>query len=149
MALEYRLTLAGTTPLDQVAQRAFPDPAERPAGTESPLSIALYDRYGFAVTVSARRNGYFDVVTDQGSWVWEPEAHVSVTFRMDKEADPEWKVTNMLTVTRRVMQTGPEDAVLILNGDVLLFSRFNGEVVKHRSTGWWENYTGANDLIPG
>ncbi|MEV8505241.1 SitI3 family protein [Actinoplanes sp. NPDC051475] len=148
MAIEYRLTLAGTAPVEQVAARALPDPDERPAGTESPLSVNLDERLGFAVFVSAGRNGYFDIESDSGPWEWEPEAYVSVTFRMDKEAEPQWKVPNMLTVVRRVLDTGPEDAVLVLNGDYVLLTRFGGDLVKHRHEGWWSNYAAADSIVP-
>ncbi|MEV4706551.1 SitI3 family protein [Actinoplanes sp. NPDC049316] len=149
MALEYELTLAGATSLEELAERALPDPAERPAGTESPLFVDLFERYGFAVWVSAGRNGYVDVETDSGAWEWEPDFYVSVTFRMDKFADSSWKVTNMLTVVRRVLGSGPEDAVLVLNSDVLLLTRFDGVLSKHRRNEWWDHYAGANDIVPG
>ncbi|PRY27993.1 SitI3 family protein [Pseudosporangium ferrugineum] len=149
MAIEYRLTLAGSTPVERLAERALPDPDERPAGTESPLSVNLDDRLGFAVFVSAGRDGYFDVESDDGPWEWEPELHVSVTFRMDKEADPQWKVTNMITIVRRVLATGPEDAVLVLNGDYVLLKRFGGKLVKHRRESWWSSYTAADSILPG
>jgi hypothetical protein len=149
MALEYRLTLAGTTPVDQVAERTLPDPAERPTGTAPLLSAALFERYGFNVTVRAGQNGYLDVESDQGSWEWEPESYVSVTFRMDKLADSNWNVVNMLMAVRRVLETGPEDAALVLNGDVLLLTRFDGTLVKHRRNTWWAAYVGATEAIPG
>ncbi|AGZ46444.1 SitI3 family protein [Actinoplanes friuliensis] len=147
MALEYRLVLAGDTPVEQVAGRAFPDPEELPTGVIPLLTADLFDRYGFSVAVRAGRNGYVDVESDEGSWEWEPEAYVSLSFRMDKFADQPPLVINMLTAIRRVLNTGSEDAAFILNGDVLLLTRFDGKPVKHRRT-WWENYPGAADLIP-
>ncbi|MEV4639146.1 SitI3 family protein [Actinoplanes sp. NPDC049548] len=149
MAIEYRLTLAGTTQFEGVAERALPDPGERPVGTGSPLSVDLFRDLGFAVFVATGRNGYLDVESDEGPWEWEPDFYVSVTFRMDKEADPQWKVANMLTVVRRVLDTGSEDAVLVLNGDYVLLTRFGGELVKHRREGWWTSYAAADSIIPG
>ena len=149
MALEYRLTLSSETPVDQVAQRAFPDPAERPKGTPPLLSADLYDRFGFEVSMRAGRNGYVDVESDDGSWEWEPDAYVSATFRMDKFADESWTVTNMLTIVRRVLDTGPEDAAFVFNGDILLFTRFGGVVRKHRRETWWSGEPTAGGLIPG
>jgi hypothetical protein len=67
---------------------------------------------------------------------------------MDKFADFRWEVVNMLTVVRRVLDSGPEDCALILNGDVLLLARFDGVLVKHRRS-WWDSYPGADDVIPG
>jgi hypothetical protein len=139
MAIEYRLTLDGTTPVEQVAQRALPDPQERPTGTPPLLGVNLDQRYGFAVTIRAGQNGYIEVESDHGMWEWEPQDYVAVTFRLDKEADTEWAVVNMLTIVRRVLETGPEDATLVLNGDYLLFRRVHGALIKHRES-WWNNY---------
>jgi hypothetical protein len=148
MALEYDLTLAGTTPVNQLAERALPAPEERPTGTAPLLFADLHDRYGFGVTVLAGTNGYLAVEGNDGMWEWEPEAYLSVSFRMDKFADPEWQTINMLTVVRRVLSSGNEDAVLALNGDLLLLARLNGALVKHRSNTWWSGYPAADDLIP-
>ena len=149
MALEYRLTLDGMTPVEEVARRALPDPEERPTGIPPVLSADLLDRYGFSVSVRAGQNGYVDVDSDQGAWEWEPKDYVSITFRMDKFADPAWEVINMVTIVRRVLTTGPEDAVLVVNGDMLLFTRLGGELVKHRRDRWWTTFAAANDLIRG
>jgi hypothetical protein len=55
----------------------------------------------------------------------------------------------MLTVVRRILDTGPEDATFDFNGDILLFARRNGELTKHRRETWWEHYSSGNQLIPG
>jgi hypothetical protein len=148
MALEYDLTLAGNAPVEEVARRAFPDLEDRPTGAEPPLWAALWEKYGFGVTVYAGKNRYINVETDDGMWEWEPEESVAASFRMDKFADFHWEVVNMLTVVRRVLDTGSEDTVLVLNGDVLLLSRFDGVLVKHRRS-WWTGYPGSNDVIAG
>ncbi len=51
MAIEYDLVLAGGTPVEQAAERAFPDIGERPVGSGRLLAIDLNARYGFAATV--------------------------------------------------------------------------------------------------
>ena len=145
MAIEYRLTLEGTTPVEQVAQRALPDPQERPTGTPPLLSVNLDQRYGFALTVRAGQNGYVEVESDHGMWEWEPQDYVAVTFRLSNEADTEWAVVDMLTIVRRLLETGPEDATLVLNGDYLLLRRVHGALIKHRES-WWNNYNVANML---
>ncbi|MCU7730351.1 SitI3 family protein [Actinoplanes sp. KI2] len=149
MALEYRLTLAGETPVDQVAGRAFPEPSERPTGTARRLFAEHKEKYGFNVTIVAGKDGYLGLETDDGPWEWEPESCVRVGFRLDKFADIPWVVTNMLTVVRRVLDTGAEDATFDFNGDILLFARRKGELTKHRRDRWWEHYAGADQLIPG
>jgi len=148
MALEYRLTLAGSTPVHEVAERALPDQAERPTGTTTLISADLYDRYGFGVTITAGRNAYIAVETDEGLWEWEPTEYVSLTFRMDKFADAKGNVSNMLTAVRRVLDTGPEDATLVLNGDVLLLTRLNATLTKHHHNTWWTAYPTATETFP-
>ena len=150
MAIEYDLVLAGGTPVERVAARAFPQPDERPDGTGPLLVAALNDRYGFVATLRSGASRYVEVLTDHGSWEWEPEPFTSVSFRMDKEADDVvWQVTNMLTVVQRVLTTGVEDATFSFNGDILLLARMNGVLIKHRRDKWWANYPGANDALPG
>ncbi|MCO8273020.1 SitI3 family protein [Actinoplanes sp. TRM 88003] len=150
MAIEYDLILAGDTPAEQVAARAFPEHDERPDGPGPLLVAVVNERYGFAATIRSGGSRYVEVLTDQGSWEWEPEPAASVGFRMDKEVpDVAWQVTNMLTVVRRVLATGAEDAAFSFNGDILLLSRLNGVLTKHRRDKWWANYPGANDALPG
>jgi hypothetical protein len=149
MALEYRLTFAGDTPVELMAARALPDPDERPTGIPPILSADLFDRYGLQVTVRGGHHGYVDALSDQGEWEWEPETYVAVGFRLDKFADREELVTNMVTIARQALTTGPEDAAFVFNGDVLLFTRFGGEVVKHNRDSWWAYHPAADQLISG
>lgn len=148
MAIEYELTLAGHTDVEDVARRAFPQPAELPTGAVPLLSADLVARYGFGVTVLAEQDGYVEGESDDGMWTWEPGPGVVLSFRMDKFTDPTRNVTSMLTAVRRVLGTGPEDASLTLNSDVLLFVRSAGVVTKHRRE-WWSNYAGADAIIGG
>ncbi|WP_250008066.1 SitI3 family protein [Actinoplanes sp. M2I2] len=149
MALEYRLTLAGECSAEGMAERAFPVMSERPTGVAPRLSADHQAEYGFDVTISAGHGGYLDLETDQGSWEWEPDSYVRITFRLGKFADARWAVTNMLTVVRRVLDTGREDATFDFNGDILLLARRAGELTKHRRDTWWERYASGNQLIPG
>lgn len=142
MAIEYTLTLAGDSPVDQVAARAFPQPGERPTGSAPRLVADHKQRYGFDVTVVAGQDGYLDFETDAGSWEWEPKSFVRVGFRLDKFADARWAVTNVLAVVNRVLDTGPEDATFDFNGDILLLVRRAGESTKHRRDTWWQRYDG-------
>ena len=113
------------------------------------LSANLYEKYGFSVTVRSGRDGYVDGLADDGEWEWEPATYVAVAFHVDKFADFPELVANMLTVVRRVLETGDEDAALVFNGDVLLLTRFDGTLVKYRREKWWEHYPSADQLIPG
>lgn len=147
MSIDYRLTLAGSTPVEVVAARAFAEAGERPTGTAGRLSAALYERYGFAVTVHAGKDGYLDAMSDAGPWEWEPEHYVAIIFSLDKAADREWAVTNVGTVVHRILDTGAEDAALDLNGDILLLVRIDGAVVKHHRDAWWSHHPAADQLL--
>jgi hypothetical protein len=149
MSLDYRLTLAGSTPIEQLAERALPDPAERPTGIPPILSADLYDRYGFGVTARSGPNGYVDALTDEGMWEWEPDPYVAVSFHIDKLGEMETLAVNMLLIVRQVLTTGPEDAAFVFNGDLLLLARFGGVLVKHNREKWWASYPGADQLFPG
>ncbi|GAA1604891.1 SitI3 family protein [Actinoplanes couchii] len=148
MAFEYELILIGDGTAEQIAERAFPDPAERPAGAGPVLhSTGLRATHGFDVTLLTREFGYVSAESDDGMWEFEPDAHVSLTFYLDKSAEPEQSVPDMLTVVRRLLDTGPEDAVLLLDGDVLLLTRFAGALLKHRRNTWWNHHPAANTVI--
>jgi hypothetical protein len=149
MAIEYGLVLSGDSPIGWLAGRAFPDPDERPVGTPPLLTADLYDRYGFDVTILAGRNGYVEIETEAGVREWEPDPYSELTFRMEKNVDSVRSVINMITVVRRVLDTGPEDAALTLNGDTLLLTRFGGTLTKHGSEGWWTSYADADHVLPG
>ncbi|MEO3745074.1 SitI3 family protein [Plantactinospora sp. B5E13] len=153
MAIEYRLTLAGKIPLDQLVECAVPDPAERPTPTETPglLTADLHDQQGFTLIVRPGQNGYYEAEDDDATtWAWEPDSYVNVTFRMAKESPVEKGISNMLAVVSRVLTCRREDAALILNGDVLLLTRFDGVLRKHRRALWWDHYGFTdNVLVPG
>lgn len=55
MATEYTLTLAGATPVNQAAERAFPEASERPVGIAPLLSVDHKAAYGFDITILAGR----------------------------------------------------------------------------------------------
>jgi hypothetical protein len=78
--------------------------------------------------------------------LWTPATYVAVTFRMEKDPDSDRAVLSMLAVVRRLLDTGSEDAALILNGNWLLLTRFGDGLVKHRAT-WWTTYSGADDQL--
>lgn len=149
MAHEYQLTLAGTVSADDLAARAFPAADERPAPWASLLTVDLHERYGFAVSVRSGRRRYIGVVSDSGYWEWEPESFAEITFAMTKTGDSDRARRNMLTVVRRVLDTGSEDMVLVLNHDNLIFARLGGVLVRHLRDTWWDNYPYADGLILG
>jgi hypothetical protein len=148
MAIEYRLTLAGPTPVEQVAERAFPEPQDRPTGTAPLLTVDLLDRYGFGVDILAGEQAYLDGKSDSGSWKWNPAPYVAVLFQLDEGGDRPAAVLNMLRAIRRVLDSGTEDAALDLNGNALLLVRTSQGLVKHNRE-WWTNYQDADDILPG
>jgi hypothetical protein len=152
MGVEYRLTLAGDIPAEQVAECAVPDPAERPQPWEGRLLAAdLYEQRGFGLSVRAGRGGScYEARDDDGArWEWEPDAYVDVTFSMGKDDRVEESTTNMLTIVARVLEGRSEDAALLLNGGVLLLTRVGGVLRKHNRATWWDHYGFVNDIVPG
>src|ERR1700754_2601832 len=131
MAIEYRLTLAGATPVERVAERGFPEQQDRPVGTAPLLTVDLLDRYGFGVDILAGEQAFLDAESDSGSWAWNPAPYVAVLFQLDDDGDRPAAVVNMLRVVRRLLDSGGEDAALDLNGNVLLLLRTGGALVKH------------------
>ena len=151
MALEYRLTLAGAVAMGEVAARALPDPADQltPTPSGQVLSADLDERYGFSVDVVADDHGYYRAPTETGDWEWEPDTAVDLTFEMTKEADRFAEaLRHAITAIARVLASGPEDAALMLSGDLLLLTRVDGVITKYRPT-WWEHHPWANEIIPG
>jgi hypothetical protein len=149
MSLSYRLTLAGSVTADQLAERAFPDLENRPSGTGPILFADLYATHGFGVAVRTGRNGHVDAGTDDGDWEWEPDPFAAVSFDIDDLTDRQRLAVNLVTVVRRILETGPEDAAFVINGDYLLVSRFDGRIVKHSHDRWWSYYPEADELIAG
>jgi hypothetical protein len=149
MSIDYRLTLAGHTPVGDIARRALPDEQEHVVQKPRTLSAYLQDTYGFVLDVSSVTGRGFDAEGDDGVQAWEPPAYVAVMFSPDREADTQWFVRNMLTVVGRLLDTGPEDAALIQNGHWLLLRRDDGRLTKHNREIWWNYYPGADDQLPG
>jgi hypothetical protein len=148
MALEYRLTLAGDVPAEEVARRTLPIEAEPSPETVPVVHANLRTAHGFTVTIRNGKNAYVSADSEGRLWEWEPESYVSVVFRVSKEADHEWAVVNMLTIVRRALHTGSEDAAFVFNGDLLLLTRTRGVVTKHHRDGWWASYPATNAVFP-
>ncbi|GAB7052849.1 SitI3 family protein [Catenuloplanes indicus] len=152
MGIEYRLTLAGAVPADEVAMRAMPEVADRPVGSPALLSADLYDSHGFFFTIVPRKRGSVAAEADDGMWTWDLSENVMVSFDMDKfdEAEQgERALAAMLVVVGRVLGSGDEDAALTLNGDVLLLTRLGGVTAKHSRAAWWEHHAAIGDIIQG
>lgn len=153
MSLEFRLTLATEIPIDQVAGLAIADPEQRPAPTEFSdqlLSADLYQECGFALSIRAGRDGYYDAASEDGSsWEWEPARYVDLTFSMGKDDLTEKGMPEMLGIVWRVLQGTTEDAALVQDGNYLYLTRTGGILRKHRRTEFWDGYDFANEIIPG
>ncbi|MEV4716657.1 SitI3 family protein [Micromonospora noduli] len=149
MAVEFRLTLAGDLPLDDVADLVAADVGERPrpSGTSPRLfSARLYDIRGYALTVSSGSQGYFDVEGDNGArWEWELETYVDIDFSIRADDVVDKGIPNMMKTVGRVLAARQEDAALVQNGNWLLLTRVGGKLRRHRPT-WWSHY-GVDDLI--
>jgi hypothetical protein len=151
MATEYRLTLAGETPIADVATRALPGDTDRGEPFDHGLDIDLRSDRGIGVTIWAGRDGYFDAEADWGEhWEWEPSAYVDVTCRVTRDpALHDTAIRAMLDIVARVLATGSEDAALMLDGNYLLLTRTDGVSTKHDRTAWWDHYGWVNEIVPG
>lgn len=153
MSVDYRLTLAGDIPVEEIAECAVPDSVERPrpwGNSGRLLGSDLYDQRGFGLTVRAGEAGYYEARDDGGAtWEWEPDYYVNVTFEMSKDDLVDKGTPSMLAIVARVLAARPEDAALILNGEVLLLTRVDGAVRKHNRATWWDHYGFANDIVVG
>lgn len=148
MAVEFRLTLAGDVPLEDVAELAAVDVTEKPAPTANPrlLTARLYDQRGYALSVYSGDHGYFDAEDDDGSrWEWEPETYVDVDFSMSTDDLVDKGIPNMVAAVARILAGRNEDAALVQNGNYLLLTRIDGELRKRRTT-WWSHY-GVDGLL--
>ena len=149
MAIEFRLTLAGDIPLEQIAALAAPEATEEPAlpGYPRLFSADLSEQLGYSISINNGSNGYYDAVTDDGGlWVWEPDAYADIDFRLSVGDMGKMGVPNMFATVARVLKARNEDAALVQNGDWLLLTRVNGIIRKHRLDLWYDE---ALNMIPG
>jgi hypothetical protein len=149
MSVDYSLTLATDATAAQVAGRAVPDQAAWIPGVGSALSANLHQTLGIDLSVLSDRHGYVDAASDEGPFEWEPDPLVTVIFDLAGTADPRQAAANMVDIVRRLMETGTEDATLVINGDLLLLARFDGKLVKHNRERWWRHYPEADQVISG
>ncbi|MEU8408028.1 SitI3 family protein [Micromonospora sp. NPDC048842] len=140
MAVEYRLTLAGDIPLEQVAELAAPGAVETSTASGGRmLSADLNDEHGYVVDITGGRHGYYSAEDDGGAlWQWEPEAYVDVSFYMRKDTLVDKGKPHMLATVARILTGRAEDAALTLNGDVLMLTRVAGTIQKHNTDGWYD-----------
>ncbi len=91
MGIEYRLTLAGDIPLENLAPLVAPHGVEESAlpGYPRLLTADLREELGYTVTVSAGSSGYFDAEDDDGTqWEWEPDTYTNIIFDLRKTTHP-------------------------------------------------------------
>ncbi|MEU2661487.1 SitI3 family protein [Micromonospora sp. NPDC007220] len=142
MGIEYRLTLAGDIPLEHLAPLVAPHGVEESTlpGYPRLLTADLAEELGYTITISGGKHGYFDAEDDDGTqWEWEPDTYANVVFHLRKNDPPEDVVPNMVSAVARVLDSGQEDAALVLNGNWLLLTRVAGELHEHRPS-WWDTY---------
>ncbi|WP_433315658.1 SitI3 family protein [Micromonospora sp. CA-269861] len=140
MAVEYRLTLAGDIPLEQVAELAAPGAVETSTASGGRmLSADLNDDCGYVVDITGGQHGYYSAEDDGGAlWEWEPETYVDVSFYMRKDTLVDKGRPYMLATVARILAGRAEDAALTLNGDVLMLTRVAGCIQKHNTDGWYD-----------
>ncbi len=106
MGIEYRLTLAGNIPLEDLASLVAPHGVEESTlpGYPRLLTADLGEEIGYTVTVSAGSSGYFDAEDDDGTqWEWEPDTYTNIIFDLRKNNPPEDVVPTMVSAVARVL----------------------------------------------
>ncbi|MGW0435508.1 SitI3 family protein [Micromonospora sp. NPDC003197] len=137
MSIDYELTLASHVPLEELAKLVAPGATEGlSASGDRMLCAYLYDEYGYAVSILAGTNGYYEAEDSGTQWLWKPETYVDIAFHMRKDTLTEQGRPHMLRAVAIVLANRPEDAALTLNYDWLLLTRFDGKLRKHNVTGW-------------
>ncbi|GAA1604895.1 SitI3 family protein [Actinoplanes couchii] len=149
MSLDYRLTLATGLTAAQIAERALLPVEAVSWGDGRALGANLSGTLGVDVTLRSARHGYVDADTDGEPLEWEPGPFVAITFGLGGSVRSGQAAANMIAVVRRVLETGPEDAALVVNGDYLLVARFGGHLVKHNHARWWSAHPAADAVIGG
>ncbi|WP_433532335.1 SitI3 family protein [Micromonospora sp. CA-263727] len=141
MAIEYRLTLAGDLPLEQVAQLAVPGATETSTASGGRMLTAdLNDEHGYVIDITGGRHGYYCAEDDGGAlWEWEPEAYVDVNFYMRKDTIADKGKPHMLATVATILAGTTQDAGLTLNGDVLMLTRVAGTIQLHNRDGWYDD----------
>ncbi|MFI7606722.1 SitI3 family protein [Micromonospora sp. NPDC049366] len=141
MSIDFRLTVAGNVPLDEVASSVAPDAVETrtPSGGRA-FKASHNEEFGYVVDITSGEHGYVEAEDDDGSqWTWEPERYVKISFAMQKEELADKGVPHMLAAVSRVLTERPEDAALTLNSNWLLLTRQGGDLRKHQPS-WWSHY---------
>ena len=140
MALDYALTIAGTIPLQQILERAFPTGAERP-GVEHQgkvwIAKDLFERHGFDMRWRNATNGYHSVDMNGQTWTWEPKEYTRVSFRLNKSFDRKRALATVQKVVSRLLASGTEDMALLFNGEVLLVLRMSGDLRRYGAAREW------------
>ncbi|MFG3706992.1 SitI3 family protein [Micromonospora sp. NPDC047670] len=139
MSIDYRLTLAGDVPLEEVAALAAPGATETATLTgDRMLHANLNEERGYVVNIVAGSHGYYAAEDDGGPWVWEPETYVDVDFHMRKDTLTDQGRPNMLRTVGRILADRPEDAALVLNDNWLMLTRVGGTVRRHNEADWYD-----------
>lgn len=141
MSIDYRLTLAGDIPMEQVAELAASGAIETSTVSgKRMLTAMLNEECGYVVDITSGDNGYHDAEDEDGSlWVWEPDTYVGINFHMRKDDLADKGTPNMLAAVARVLARRTEDAALVLNSNWVLLTRVGGTLRKHRPT-WWSHH---------
>lgn len=150
MAMSFMLTLAGTTSVDELIARAFPDPATRPefGPAGEAFSADLRREAGFSVSVMEGTDGYVDATVLGAAWLWEPPTYTSLQFRWAPGADPKRATRAMVAIVKRVLDSGEEDAAFVSDTEALLLRRDENGTVRFSEDDFWREAGAAADEAP-
>jgi hypothetical protein len=132
VALEYILEFGADISAEQALRTVLPEAAmvasqRRPGVVEVDLGSLL---------VVARHRAKNNVPPPLVEEVFESRFPVSVLLRLSKTDASAWPA--MIDVVDRFLQTWPDDAVLIFNGDLVVLHRRAGTLRLNRNASWWQ-----------
>jgi hypothetical protein len=126
MSISYTLEIGGQRQYSELAERLcrVPEYQQTAAGIIAP---------GLKVFIGQPRRLGIEMIEEE--FEFTPTAHVS--FRWDKETDIVEVHTRLLQECRALLEGNTDDAVLLLNGEVVILLRRNGRLVLNRVEGFW------------
>lgn len=126
MSLEYTLELASEARLSGLAERLSRVSGYRQTGA-GVVAPGIHVDFGIPGPLEA------ETITDE--FGFQPRA--SITFRLDKHMEPVKLRVRLLRGCMALLSESTGDAVLLFNGETVIFLRRGGTLVLNRVEGFW------------
>jgi hypothetical protein len=126
MSLHYSLSIAGSAPRDALRAKLSSVPGYQRTAQGASAS-------GLEVFISEPTRLDIEIAEDE--FGFKPGA--SITFRVDKEAEPLALRIRLLQGCMALLTGGTEDAVLLFNSETIVLLRRGGQIVLNPIKGFW------------